>query len=121
MPDFAASLSPWAGIRIGEHMALEIGLRCAAVLFDLDGVLVNSAACVEATWHRWASQHHLDPGVVIATAHGRRTIDTVRLVAPHLLAESEVAALGASESMTTAGIYEVPGARSLVDHLPLTA
>lgn len=102
-------------------MVLEISLRCAAVLFDLDGVLVDSAACVEATWRRWASEHHLDPGAVIATAHGRRTIDTVRLVAPHLLAENEVAALGASESTTTAGIFEVPGARALVDHLPSAA
>ena len=93
-------------------------LTCDAVLFDLDGVLVDSAACVEATWHRWATQHALDPAVVIGAAHGRRTIDTIRLVAPHLLAEAEVAALAASESTTTAGVYETPGARALVDRLP---
>jgi sugar-phosphatase len=93
-------------------------LRCEAVLFDLDGVLVDSAACVEATWRRWAVSHQLDPATVIAEAHGRRTIDTIRRVAPQLAADEEVAALAASESTTTEGVYEVPGARALLHKLP---
>jgi sugar-phosphatase len=93
-------------------------LRCDALLFDLDGVLVDSAACVEATWRRWAIVHDLDPAAVIAEAHGRRSIDTIRRVAPHLGAEEEVAALAASEATTAEGVYEVPGARSLLAQLP---
>jgi len=57
---------------------------CRAILFDLDGVLVDSAECVERTWRNWASRHRLDPQHVIAFAHGRRTIETVRLAAPGL-------------------------------------
>jgi mannitol-1-/sugar-/sorbitol-6-phosphatase len=95
-------------------------LRCDAVLFDLDGVLVDSAACVEGTWRRWATRHHLDPATVIAEAHGRRTIDTIRQVAPELAANDEVAALAASESTTTEGVYDVPGARALLHRLPRT-
>jgi mannitol-1-/sugar-/sorbitol-6-phosphatase len=91
-------------------MSGAFSLRCAAILFDLDGVLVDSAACVERTWRRWAEQHGLDPGRVIAEAHGRRTIDTVERVAPHLAAASEVAALAETESSTTEGVFEVPGA-----------
>jgi sugar-phosphatase len=94
-------------------------LRCGALLFDLDGVLVNSAELVERTWRRWAAQHQLDPERVIAMAHGRRTIETVRLVAPHLAATDEVAALEMSEASTTEGVYEVPGARELLEPLPL--
>jgi sugar-phosphatase len=93
-------------------------LRCEALLFDLDGVLVDSAACVEATWRRWALTHGLDPVAVIAEAHGRRTIDTVRRVAPHLAAEEEVAALAVSEATAAEGVYEVPGARPLLERLP---
>ena len=93
-------------------------LRCDAVLFDLDGVLVDSAECVEATWRRWALRHQMDPAVVIAEAHGRRTVDTIRRVAPHLAADDEVAALAASEATTTEGVYEVPGARALLRRLP---
>jgi sugar-phosphatase len=97
----------------------ESPLRCGALLFDLDGVLVNSAELVERTWRRWAAQHQLDPERVIAMAHGRRTIETVRLVAPHLAASDEVAALELSEAATTEGVYEVPGARELLEPLPL--
>lgn len=93
-------------------------LRCEAVLFDLDGVLVDSTACVEETWRRWAADHGLDPAAVIAEAHGRRSIDTIRRVAPQLAAEQEVAALAARESTTTEGVYEVPGAHSLLERLP---
>lgn len=97
----------------------EAALRCGAVLFDLDGVLVNSAERIESTWRRWALQNRLEPERVIAIAHGRRTIETVRLVAPHLAASDEVAALELSEAATTEGVYEVPGARELLQPLPL--
>jgi mannitol-1-/sugar-/sorbitol-6-phosphatase len=99
-------------------MSGAITLRCTAVLFDLDGVLVDSAACVEHTWRCWAEQHGLDPAHVIAQAHGRRTIETVQRVAPHLSASSEAAALAATESATTEGVFEVPGARELLSQLP---
>ncbi|HEX9309701.1 MAG TPA: HAD-IA family hydrolase [Gemmatimonadaceae bacterium] len=96
-------------------------LRCAAVLFDLDGVLVDSTECVERTWHRWAVEHNLDPARVIEAAHGRRTLETIQIVAPHLAIGTEMAALAASESTTTEGIHEVPGARELLGSLPRNA
>jgi len=92
--------------------------HCKAILFDLDGVLVNSAECVERTWRGWAARQHLDPESVIAMAHGRRTIETIRLVAPHLSADAEVASLEANEAMTSEGIYEISGARELLERLP---
>jgi sugar-phosphatase len=99
-------------------MAPEFSLQCAAILFDLDGVLVDSAACIEGTWRRWALHHQLDPAQVIALAHGRRAIETLELVAPQLAAEAELAALAASESSTREGISEVDGAREMLQHLP---
>jgi mannitol-1-/sugar-/sorbitol-6-phosphatase len=92
--------------------------RCRAILFDLDGVLVDSAECIERTWRGWATRHHLDPDSVIALAHGRRAIETVRLIAPELSADAELAALAASEATTAEGIYEIPGARELLELLP---
>jgi sugar-phosphatase len=91
--------------------------RCRAILFDLDGVLVDSAECVEKTWREWARRHHLDPDRVIALAHGRRAIETVRLIAPELSADAELAELAASEA-TTEGVYEITGARELLERLP---
>jgi sugar-phosphatase len=92
--------------------------RCQAILFDLDGVLVNSSECVERTWRKWAARHQLDPEKVLAFAHGRRTIETVQLVAPELSADAEVAELEAGEAMTSDGVYEVESARQLLEALP---
>lgn len=102
-------------------MSHDLPFLCDAMLFDLDGVLVDSTACVERIWHQWAMRHQLDPVRVIALAHGRRTIDTVQLVAPHLDVSIEVAALASSELTTTDGVSEIPGARELLERLPSTA
>src|SRR4051812_38518470 len=91
---------------------------CKAILFDLDGVLVNSAELVERTWRNWASRHSLDPETVIAAAHGRRTLETVQMVAPMLSADAEVASLEANEAMSSEGIYEIEGAREILADLP---
>lgn len=91
---------------------------CKAILFDLDGVLVDSAECVERTWRAWSARHRLKAEDVIAIAHGRRTIETVRAVAPHLDAAAEVAELEAKEAMTSEGIREIKGARELIAALP---
>lgn len=94
---------------------------CRALLFDLDGVLVDSTACVERTWRRWATRHQLDAEAVLRAAHGRRTVETVSLVAPHLDRDQEVAALAAAEAEDVAGIAEVHGARALLGTLPTGA
>ena len=99
-------------------MTFPRSFRCQAILFDLDGVLVNSAECVERTWRGWAARHGLDAGKVIALAHGRRTVETIQLVAPELSATAEVAELEAKEAMTSEGVYEIAGARELLDSLP---
>jgi sugar-phosphatase len=92
--------------------------HCRAILFDLDGVLVDSAECVEKTWREWATRYRMDPEHVIALAHGRRAIETVRLVAPQLIAEAELASLAANEATTSEGVYEIMGARELLELLP---
>jgi sugar-phosphatase len=89
-------------------------LRCKAILFDLDGVLVDSAECIERTWRGWAARHRLDPERVISAAHGRRTRETIQLVAPDLIADAEVASLEANEAMTAEGVHEIEGARELL-------
>ena len=96
-------------------------LECDAVLFDLDGVLVDSSACVERHWRRWASEHGIDPDETMRFAHGRPTVDSIRLVAPHLPADLEAACLNAAEAFDTGGVVAIRGAAELVRRLPRTA
>ncbi|HYU10587.1 MAG TPA: HAD-IA family hydrolase [Gemmatimonadales bacterium] len=93
-------------------------LRCSAFLFDLDGVLVDSRAVVERVCREWARRHSLDPDRVLRIAHGRRTRDTVKAVAPHLDIGREVAWLDAAELADVEGLREVPGVRQFLATLP---
>jgi sugar-phosphatase len=68
-------------------------LACDAVLFDMDGTLVNSNACVEAVWRAWAARHRLDADALLQDAHGRQNQETILRFAPHLNTPSEHARL----------------------------
>jgi HAD superfamily hydrolase (TIGR01509 family) len=89
-----------------------------AVLSDLDGVLVDSGAVIEHTWRAFAERHGLDPVSVLAESHGRRTVDLIRLVAPHLDADVEAAEVERQEIENAEGLRPLPGARELVDSVP---
>jgi mannitol-1-/sugar-/sorbitol-6-phosphatase len=91
---------------------------CDAVLFDLDGVLVDSRHCIERLWQMWASQHHINIDRVLHYAHGRRAVETIRLVAPHLDAEQEAAELWKIEARETTGLATIPGAFELLQSIP---
>jgi mannitol-1-/sugar-/sorbitol-6-phosphatase len=95
-----------------------VRFRCDALLFDLDGVLADSTACVEHVWRTWASRHGLDPDTILRVAHGRRALDTVRSVAQHLDAAAEVITLAGQEARATDGVSPVPGAHALLQSLP---
>ena len=88
-----------------------------AVLADLDGVLVDSGAQIEATWRAFAERQGLDPEVVVTHGQGRRSIDLIRLVAPHLDADAEAARIECEEIERAQEIRPLPGARELVGSL----
>ena len=93
-------------------------LDCDAVLFDLDGVLVDSEACIQHVLRDWAAVHGFDMAPVTQAAHGRRPVEWVRTFAPDLDAASEAAWFLARESQETRGLHAMPGARQLVESLP---
>ncbi len=93
-------------------------LTAAAILFDMDGVLLDSRPVVERTWRRWAERHDLSADDILTTAHGRRTRDTLRTMAPELATDQEVEWLDAAELEDFAGIRPIAGAHALVACLP---
>ena len=92
-------------------------MQCRAILFDLDGVLVDSRECIELIWHAWAAERGLDPAAFLRVAHGRRIAETLRLVAPLLDAVAEAAVLDAMEEVETRGLRAAPGAAGMLRQL----
>jgi sugar-phosphatase len=93
-------------------------LNCSAILFDLDGVLVDSTGSVDRQWRAWAREHGIDEQKVIDVAHGVRTIEVIRRVAPHIDAEIEVLRLEEREADDHDGVFVMPGAVELVGSIP---
>jgi sugar-phosphatase len=89
-----------------------------AVLFDLDGVLVDSAQSVDRHWSNWASRHGLRPQDVLAVAHGHRTVETMR---QFLFTCDEDAAARFEEEQANdcIDVTEIPGAKAFLDDLRL--
>jgi mannitol-1-/sugar-/sorbitol-6-phosphatase len=95
-----------------------IQFLCSAILFDLDGVLVDSTGSVGRQWRIWARERGIDEQKVIAIAHGVRALEVIRTVAPQLDAEAEVRKLEAREAADHDGVVVMPGALDLVRAIP---
>lgn len=91
---------------------------CSAILFDLDGVLCDSTRQVDREWREWAARKGVDGDAVMAIAHGVRTIEVIRQVAPHLDAEAEAAAIEDHEAHDQRGVTVMPGAADLLKSIP---
>jgi mannitol-1-/sugar-/sorbitol-6-phosphatase len=92
-------------------------LRCAAVLFDFDGVIVDSTAAVARQYTRWALEYDLDPEAILRTAHGVRTEEVIRQAAPHLDALEETIKIERREAEDS-GVRIMPGAVDLLNSIP---
>jgi mannitol-1-/sugar-/sorbitol-6-phosphatase len=92
--------------------------RCSAILFDLDGVLVDSTRSVSRQWRLWAEERGVDPEEVLRVAHGVRTIEVVRTFAPELDAEAEVKRVESREADDIDGVEVMPGAAALLQSIP---
>ena len=93
--------------------------ECRAVVFDLDGVLVDSTGYVEQQWRRWATSKGLAVETFLKVCHGRRALDIIRLAAPHLDADAEVAAFAPEAGTADPVLGPVEGAACLLQALPV--
>src|SRR5271154_3006030 len=93
-------------------------ITCGALLFDLDGVLVDSTPAVARVWSRWAIAHGFDPDDVVRKAHGRPSISTIRDYLPNADYEAENRVVERGELEDLEGVVTLPGARELLAALP---
>jgi mannitol-1-/sugar-/sorbitol-6-phosphatase len=95
-----------------------IRIRCSALLFDMDGVLIDSTPAVARVWHRWAVQHGFDPETVVHLAHGRPSRTTIRELLPDADIDIEDRKVERSELEDLDGVIPLPGTLELLSSLP---
>lgn len=90
-----------------------------ALLFDMDGTLVDSTVAVERIWGGWAHRRGVAFDNFRHGMHGRRSIDIMRDMAPSGVdPHEEVHLIDDAELVETEGIVPVPGAAALLSTLP---
>ena len=93
--------------------------RAQGLLFDLDGTLIDSLPAVDRAWSQFAAKHGFEHDFVRSRIHGRRSIDSIRELVPHVDAPTEDAWMRGLETADTEGVVALPGARALLEVLPL--
>ncbi len=94
-------------------------IRCRGVLFDLDGVLVDSTPAVARVWAWWAREHGFNADQVVQQAHGRPSIATIRELLPNSDHEAENREVERREIEDIEDVVALPGALQLLEALPL--
>jgi sugar-phosphatase len=85
------------------------GRTFAAVLFDMDGTLVDSTPAVVRSWIQWAQEEGLDPRR-LAGQHGVPARGIIAGLLPPERVEESVARIEAIEIADTADLAVLPGA-----------
>lgn len=93
-------------------------IECQAVLFDMDGVLVDSTPAVARVWTRWALAHGFVPDEVVRKAHGRPSLATIRELLPDGDHEAEAREVERLEIEDIADVVALPGASHLSRAIP---
>ena len=91
-----------------------------ALIFDLDGTLVDSEAIVELVMRRWCLEKGIAYEALVDSSRSSRTEDTVRSVAPHLNCKHEADQIEANEREELKNLQEIKGASNFLNQVPRT-
>lgn len=95
---------------------MKISVR--GILFDMDGVLISSIGSVERSWTKWAEMRGVDPALAIKTAHGRRAIETAKILRPDLDDAEELRLIEEIEVADGVGLAVLEGVQGILGSLP---
>lgn len=96
----------------------EIEIQCSGLLFDMDGVLLDSTPAVARVWRQWAKEHGFNPEEVSRVAQGRPSLTTIREYLPNSDHIAENKEVERRELADLEGVVPWPGAIELLESLP---
>jgi sugar-phosphatase len=96
----------------------ETEIQCSGLLFDMDGVLLDSTHAVARVWRQWAIEHGFDPDEVARVAQGRPSLSTIRDYLPDSDHHAENREVERRELADLDGVVPCPGAIPLLESLP---
>ena len=90
-------------------------IECNAIIFDMDGTLIDTTDCIESVWHRWGAKYNVEIKEIL---HGRTAMETLRIFAPHLATDDGVNELGDMALDEIHNVRPIPGIKEFIAKLP---
>jgi mannitol-1-/sugar-/sorbitol-6-phosphatase len=95
-----------------------VQIKIKAILFDMDGTLVNSHSIVINAWQQFANMYNLDLNKILAVSHGMPSIDTIKLFANNDMDIKKEVKLIDDFNLISSGEIPISGAIEFLQKIP---
>ena len=96
----------------------EVRISVDGLLFDMDGVLVNSIESVRRCWRQWSDRYGVRGAETVEIPHGTRAVEVMRLLKPDIDVDEGLRLIEDLEVADVGDTRVLPGARDLLESLP---